>query len=384
MKKIREFINFISQNDGIGNKQSLIQKVNAEFNLVKDRTLYYCDSFAVRFSFSGNNNFSNTVLSLSKLQKYDHIPVLVCLVTPSVNKIYLANSTFLSKISHSSQQLRLNNIKGSFNGSDIMKSFNNIDNNRDNIESLFAIHSEIDFEINLARLVEATNNISPSGIKFEINETEKKYILESVNRAITFNNSQFLSELKRDLDERVAKYENEILVASHIENVNIRGRIIEYLISGDDEVLKQQLISEIEDEYSKLPTFKTENTLGDYRKVFDSHLTETDVKTKIMLLNSNPKAYNIDKFLEFLSQENSVFLFYFIGIDAKKIVNKVLVSVFQSDLLNSTITLKHWAGRNSRGVTQLIGTTIHELILNPKNDVDPEEARKFLLNLISL
>jgi len=47
--------------------------------------------------------------------------------------------------------------------------------------------------------------------------------------------------------------------------------------------------------------FKTDNTLGDYRRIFENHLTETDVKTKIMIFNFNPKAYNIDKFLEFLS-----------------------------------------------------------------------------------
>ena len=384
MKKLSEFIKFISDNDGIGNKQSLIFKANDKFDLIKDRTIYYCDSFAVRFSYSSGTGFSNTVLSLSKLQKFDNVPVLVCLVTQSENKVFLANSTFLTKISHSSQQLRLNNIKGSFNGSDIMKSFNDIENSRDNIEKLFAIHSEIGFEGNLARLVEATNNISPSGSKFFIGNSEKLNIVSSIDRAIVFNNSAYIFELKKDLDERVKKYENEILVASHIENVNIRGRIIEYLISGDNEELKRKLINEITDEHSKLPQFKTDNTLGDYRKIFENHLTETDVKTKIMILNSNPKAYNIDKFLEFLSQSNTVFLFYFIGIDAEKIVNKVLVSVFQKDLLNFTITLKHWAGRNSRGVTQFVGTAIHELILNPNNDIDRNLASEYLSKLIEL
>jgi hypothetical protein len=382
--KLREFIKFISENDGIGNKQSLIQKANAHFNLIRDRTIYYCDSFAVRFSYSSSTGFSNTVLSLSKLQKFDRIPVLICLVTQSDNKIFLANSTFLSKISHSSQQLRSNNIKGSFNGSDIMRSFNNIENNRDNIEKLFAIHFEIGFEGNLARLVEATNNISPSGNKFNVGEIEKRNLMNSVERAIIFNESEYISELKKDLDDRVSKFENEILIAGHIENVNIRGRIIEYLISGDNDELKRELIKEITDEYRKLPQFKTDNTLGDYRRIFENYLTETDVKTKIMILNSNPKAYNIDKFLEFLSQDNSVFLLYFIGIDAEKIVNKVLVSVFQDDLLNSTITLKHWAGRNSRGVTQFIGDAIHQLILEPKNNIDRDLANKYINELIEL
>jgi hypothetical protein len=62
-----------------------------------------------------------------------------------------------------------------------------------------------------------------------------------------------------------------------------------------------------------------------------------------MILQSNPKAYNIDKLLDFLSSGDSVFLFYFIGIEPSKIVNQSLVSIFQKDLLNSTIVQSHWA-----------------------------------------
>ena len=58
-------------------------------------------------------------------------------------------------------------------------------------------------------------------------------------------------DLKTDLDNRVKKYENEIRIASNTENVNIRGRTIEYLSAGDDGILKTQLIEEINDEYSK-------------------------------------------------------------------------------------------------------------------------------------
>ena len=87
--------------------------------------------------------------------------------------------------------------------------------------------------------------------------------------------------------------------------------------------------------------------MGDYQRVFDNFFTETDVKTKIMILSSNPKAYNLDKILEFLSNDKSVFMFYFVGVDPIRIVNTVLVSMFQTDLLRVTIFLKHWAGRNT-------------------------------------
>jgi hypothetical protein len=384
MRKIIEFVAFIKSHDGIGNKAELASMVTEKFRLVKDRTVYYCDSFAVRFSFSSNDSFSNTVLSLSKLQKFDHIPFFVCLVTQSENKIYCANSTFLLKISHSSQTLTQYNIKGSFNGSDINKNFEGIENNRENLLRLFAIHFEIGFDGNLIRLVEATNNITPTGKRFEIGDNEKKNIYNSINRAINFCKTPDFITLKNELDAKVEKYKNEIIIASHIENVNIRGRIIEYFIAGEDEELKKNLVNDIHEEYNRLPAFKTENTLGDYIRIFDHHYTETDVKTKIILLNSNPKAYNIDKFLEFHNRSNTVFCFYFIGIDAEKIFNKILVSVFQKDLIRSTILLKHWAGRNSRGVTQFEGNTIQYLLEHPNNDIEPAESKEFLGRLFNL
>jgi hypothetical protein len=65
-------------------------------------------------------------------------------------------------------------------------------------------------------------------------------------------------------------------------------------------------------------------------------------------------------------------------------VNTVLVSMFQTDLLRSTILLKHWAGRNSRGVSQFEGKKIGELILNPREDIQASEAGSFLERIIAL
>jgi len=241
-KNTSDFIKFIQENDGIGDKSRLIKKVCKEFNLTQDRSIYYSLQFAVRFSFSTSTSFSNTVVSLSNLQKYDDQPFFVCLVTPEKNIIYLANTTFLKKVSHSSQQLREDNIRGSINGSDIVKEFEGIKNEPKNFEKLFNIHAELGFDGNLVRLVEATTNITPSGSKFTISETAKQNILDAPQRAEAFVNSEDYSKLKLDLDKRIDKYKNEILIASFIENVNIRGRIIEYLIVGEDENLRKELI----------------------------------------------------------------------------------------------------------------------------------------------
>src|SRR5439155_25923557 len=115
-------------------KARLAELIAAQFTLVKDRSVYSCKDFALRFSTSAKQNLANTVLSLSNLQKFDDRPFIVCLVTPEHNYTLLANTTFLKKISHSSQELRENNIRGSFNGSDIMREFEGIPNGPDNIE----------------------------------------------------------------------------------------------------------------------------------------------------------------------------------------------------------------------------------------------------------
>ena len=384
MKEVNRLIKFIISLDGTGNKDAVKQKVVQQFNLVRGRSVFYCDSFAIRFSYTSGKSFSNTVLSLSALQKYDSIPFIVCIVTPDINRLLLANTTFLSKISHSSHELTLYNIKGSFNGSDIMKEYQEIPNERDNIIELYPFHEEFSFQENLVRLVESTNNISPTGKRFDVNDDNIKTIIDSVDRAHKFNSSLDYDVLKGELDARVKKYSKEIMVASHIENVNIRGRLIEYLITEDDDDLKARLVEEINEEYAQLPKFTTQNLLGDYKRVFSDYNTETDVKTKVVILNSNPKAYNIDKFIEFLSQDKSVFLFFFVGINDVAVTNTCLVSVFQKDLLGGTVYLKHWAGRNSRGVTQFMGKTIDGLLNNPSKLIDKERAVEFLNKLVAL
>jgi len=381
---LRRLLKLISEHNGINDKANLASIVADEFHLVKDRSVYYCADYAVRFSSSAGRNFGNTVLSLSNLRKYDNRPFIVCLVTPSQNYCLIANTTFLKKISHSSHELRENNIRGSFNGSDIVREFEGISNVGENIGRLFAIHAEIGFEGNLCRLVEATNDIVPSGNKYNVSAEASVAILEAPKRAMSFVRSEDCAVLKEELDTQVEKFKTEILLAALIENVNVRGRIIEYLIAGEDESLRQQLISALKDGDRGIPQFKTDNTLGDYHRRFDVFDTETDVKTKIMILHSNPKAYNLDKILEFLAGDRSVFMFYFVGIDPGKVVNTVLISMFQKDLLGSTILLRHWAGRNSRGVSQFEGKTINDLIVTPDTTIDELKSVEFLERVIGL
>jgi hypothetical protein len=76
---------------------------------------------------------------------------------------------------------------------------------------LFASHIEISFEENLIRLVEATNNIAPTGKRFDVTNTQE--IFNAPKRAIEFVKSEHFNTLKLFLDTQVEKYNNEILIA---------------------------------------------------------------------------------------------------------------------------------------------------------------------------
>ncbi|WP_303146889.1 hypothetical protein [uncultured Cloacibacillus sp.] len=353
------------------------------FNLIKDRTVFFCDWFAVRFCQSKFNTqtFSNVILSLSRLQKYDAIPFIVCLVTPSKNYMFLANTTFLSKISHSSQTLRVNNIKGSFLGSNIMRTYDSVKNTPDNFEFLFTSHENYSFNENLTRLVETTNKIAPVGKRFMPSELQCNCIKRSIDRAISFLHSKEFNDLNEDLANRVHSVENAITVAAFIDNVNVRGRIIEYLITSDNDL--RTTIVECLYNRQPLPEIFTADKLGDYEREFEFYLTETDIKTKVMFLSSNPKGYNIDKLLSFLAKEKSVYLVYIVAIDDKKIIRTQLCSMFNRQLLSGTRIIKHWAGRNSRGVTQYDGKALEAIIKDFDYNIDYEASLKFIIDCLS-
>lgn len=386
---VKQFVDYIiSDESPKGNKEDVISAAVEKFNLCQDRKIYSCRFFAVRFSYTKDaKSFSNTVLSLSALQKYDRVPVFVVRVIANDNNIvYLANSTFISKISHSSHQLTMTNIKGSFNGSDIMKQYHGIANDAAHYEELFMYHHGLEWQDNLMRLVEETGKIVGTGSKFSPDENQKANIFNSVNRAINFYKSDYFGILRSDLEERVKFQKENIFCASRIENVNLRGRMIEYLISNAyNEGLAEALRTVEDDE----PTILTHNDLGDYHQTFgtvgnsDNFESYTDIKTKVIYLNSNPKAYNIDKFLSCMAESNTVFLFFFVGIDNKGIESTQLCPVFDKTLINATVCQFHWAGRNSRGVTQLKGEDINTILDSQfKVSIDTDIATKFLQELL--
>ena len=91
----KEFVEYISTMAPKNNKQVVEDAVCDRYSLTKDRKVFHNEYFAARFCYSksSSDSFSNTVLSLSALEKYDKIPFFVVLVRQRAdNLILLANT----------------------------------------------------------------------------------------------------------------------------------------------------------------------------------------------------------------------------------------------------------------------------------------------------
>ena len=318
------------------------------------------------------------MVSLSTLQKFDSKPFIVIVKRPTSVVLYLANSSLIKKVSHSSKELRVDNIRGSINGTDILKEYGNIVNKVENFEELFAAHKNYTFEDNLCRLVEATNNIISHNSKYVPSANFK---FESiVDRAVEFNESSDFRILKGELDQKLHKYSKLIIAAGFIDNIKIRGDVIEYLLCVDEDPDKTKFIEAIKAQ--SIPVYQLKNELGDYQKNFQKFHTQTDIKTKIMVINSNPKGYNIDKLLKYLDQPKTVFLLYFVGImNDTQDIKGVLVSVFQEDIIKIN-TPHHWSGRSTRGTAQFYGDSIAKVIREDNIIINREKAIQLLRRLL--
>lgn len=319
--------------------------------LPKARSVFSGQDYAIRFSEANTGSFSNVVLSLSALQKYDSTPVVICIVRPDRLDFRLANSTFLKRISHSSHNLTTTNIKGSFLGHDIMDSYEGIPNRPEYFEELLAIHAEFSWTENVERLVEATTSIVPRSTRYPPTPETVSVILEAPTRASTALQTSSYHQIGRQLAGNILANRESLLKSAAIDNVNIRGNTIEQIITGTVNAHRlDDLVFSLDNGFQLI----------------------IDIKTKLLDRASAPKAYNIDKMLSSLSHPGSVFAFLFVGLDiSRQLSLSRLVSIFDPVIINATRVQTHWAGRASRGVTQLTGdmNRIFDPIYEPSVDI---------------
>jgi hypothetical protein len=333
------------------------------FELQKARSVYYADDFAVRFSYSADAGFSNCVISLSTLKTFDDRPFLVCLLKPSGVQTLLANSTMINKASHSSQKLTMYCVRGTILGHDILRSVDGVANEPGNFEGLYEVHAGFGWDENLERIVAATTAITPTGKRFEPTPAEREAILRAPGISNEAEGGGRMDQIDKCLQARLAEREKEILRASETGNAKLRGDAIEYLLTGEKTV--HGLEDTVFEETGRIRVL-------------------VDLKTKVLDLSSSPKLYNIDKTLRQLSDGATVFCVFLIGISRgdKRVAGR-LVDILDSQLIAMTRTQFHWAGRNSRGVTQLAGDTKTFFAPGFTRKVDLRVAREFLQRLLA-
>ena len=345
-------------------KDEIAAATAKEFRLELARRVYIGPDFALRFSHASGDSFSNVVLSLSALRQFDDRPFVVCVVRPSSIEFLLANTTFLKKISHSSHQLRIDNVRGSFLGHDIVRRHESLENRPENFEAFFAIHRGSTWEQNLKRLVGATDEIVATVARVVISSAQERVILGAAEVAARLSNDPEYVAISERLRDSVDTRRAEILTAAAIDNVNLRGNRIEQIITAAGNFHRLDDL-----------VFRLRSGLR----------VLVDVKTKMLTLQSNPKGFNIDKYLRMLSDGNTAISFFLVGVDpSAQTVRAGFASTLDETVINASHVQFHWAGRNSRGVTQLTRDLSAVFAPGFRERVDVPHARVFLQELMDL
>ena len=63
-------------------KEAIQSAFARAFGAPKRRSVFPLDTYTMRFSEANKPSFSNGVLALSTLQLYDHLPMVICIVSP--------------------------------------------------------------------------------------------------------------------------------------------------------------------------------------------------------------------------------------------------------------------------------------------------------------
>lgn len=343
-------------------KELLMKKFQEKFNFSVDRKVFYNKEICIRFS-SAKTGYSNTFLGLQKLITYNNIPILACIIRENYCEFMLANLTFIKCVSHSSKNLTLDNIRGSVNLSNIAKCFNGFENSPHNFNQLYKWHESKEKSDNISRIISANLNIEPTKEKILFSKAQTDNIKNAIGFYKEFEKSTDFKTIKSHLESRIEAKKSEIFKAAKIDNVNTRGNAIEQLITLGG----------------------NRHDLGDfYRKIGDIEVV-IDIKSKLLKLSSAPKGYNIDKLLEALACGKFYFGYFFVGIDTDSMsIKPVLLSFLDSNLIDNTAVQHHWAGRNTRGVTQISGALDQFFQFGYSSTIDAEKALDFINRLLTL
>ena len=361
-----ELVSFISQwraEHPQETKDRVVRAVQQRFGLEKDGALLVGPAFAIRFCQSKfTESFANAVVAIGKVVKHDDRPIVVCVVTPAGCRFLLANTTFLTKVSHSSHALARGHLRGSILGSDILREVQGVQNAPECFAELTRIHARADRTANLERIVAATR--APSTREFWMPGIDGRAHLRAapaLARALGVHPDY--ATVCGKLDAILKLQRAKILVAARNPNPKTRGDQIESIITGT----------------------ASQHAVGDIEFDVVVGVLSVDIKSKLSGKASSPKAWNIDKTLQDLAKGRRLLSMYFVRVDAQTgVIDARLVSIFDRTLVLASRPQRHWSGRGTRGAIQLTNTL--DGIWSPGyvEAVDVTAAQAFLERLIAI
>lgn len=332
--------------------------------IVKDGALFCGDGYALRLSSddTGTANSSNTICGFRKIVKYDDVPCVSCNVRPKEAEFSLMNTTFIKKVSHSSQKLTVNKMRGSINHTDIMKEVEEIKNDPCNFVKLLKIHRSVYQKDNIERIVNSTLDIKPSKEKFTPTEKERKRLFASPFLSKAIAGSDEYRDINNKLHQKVQSEHDRIIECAKQNNAKNRGDGIEEIITGK----------------------KPDHGLCDViESIYDETSVGIGIKTKIVSDGSNPTLYSIDKVLQWLA-DGSIFALFIIEVDSNnKVIRKILLSIFDRTIIEASTIQQHWSGRNARGHTQLEFSKCYNIFDDDYSEsIDINFSKKYIKKLL--
>lgn len=327
--KCVDFLKYIESNkDELAQepKNAIKRQLASQFDLALSRGLLLGRDFDVSVKVLKGSGYTNAVTSIKNLINRIYKPVFNIVVSPSGLRVYLLHLKFINKVSHSSKALSMDNWRGTVLGSNIS---DGALVTSDNFKQLWEECIDEDFTSLLNSIVNNTHEIKAKNSKIEVTEQ----LLQLVKSNIEYSDAHDISNEIRDiLNESLYNNITQEDVDSFNESdVNTRGNNIEKLILG---------------------SVNNQHDFADY--MYDDS-TAVDIKTHLKGSSSNPKLFNLDKYVNFLTihKGRCSFYLYIVEIgDTLDTVETYCYNIYATDLVKGLNVVNTNAGRNSLGVVQ--------------------------------
>ncbi len=321
----------------------------------------------------------NAILSLRTLAKYDDRPVVAAAVRPSAIDWFCINSSFISRASHSSHRLSSECVRGTFLGTDVATEVAMVDadgscrvtNTAVNLARLFEWHVRSTWKENLTRIVEATQSATTVHRPFKLTEDELLALRDNLSGPARHALLSRYASARTHLDGCVRAIAEDILdAASATSDPKGRGDRVESLVVA--------ACSEVEG----ISGASGGHSLEDLRYDADGAALLIDVKVKVVGQDSNPKGWNVEKFLRALGQPARDLAFLIVGVDlAARRLTTALVPVLDHRLIARARVSQLWSARGSLGTTQLDGRSLLEVLRDPAPRYDASRAEAYVTAL---